>query len=59
MASNTIKTKKALTCSVITKEGPVIRSMKIEHIRNSFLCGLYFYIFGALSLYSERKLWRA
>ncbi|TXJ45342.1 F0F1 ATP synthase subunit epsilon [Brachyspira aalborgi] len=32
MASNTIKTKKALTCSVITKEGPVIRSMKIEHI---------------------------
>lgn len=32
MATNTIKTKKALTCSVLTKEGPVIRTMKIEHI---------------------------
>ena len=32
MATNIIKTKKALTCSVITKEGPVIRSIKIEHI---------------------------
>ena len=31
LATN-IKTKKALTCSVLTKEGPVIRSMKIEHI---------------------------
>ncbi|TKZ31732.1 F0F1 ATP synthase subunit epsilon [Brachyspira catarrhinii] len=31
MATN-IKTKKALTCSVLTKEGPVIRTMKIEHI---------------------------
>lgn len=32
MATNIIKNKKALTCSVITKEGPVIRSIKIEHI---------------------------
>ena len=32
MATNTIKTKKSLTCSVLTKEGPVIRTMKIEHI---------------------------
>lgn len=32
MAANTVKNKKALTCSVITKEGPIIRSMKIGHI---------------------------
>ena len=32
MATNTIKSKKTLTCSVITKEGLVIRSIKIEHI---------------------------
>lgn len=32
MATNIIKTKKSLSCSVLTKEGPVIRSIKIEHI---------------------------
>lgn len=32
MATNTVKTKRALTCSVITKEGPVIRSIRIGHI---------------------------
>lgn len=46
MASNTIKTKKALTCSVITKEGPVIRSMKIEHIEIPSYA-------GHISIYSE------
>ena len=46
MASNTIKTKKALTCSVITKEGPVIRSMKIEHIEIPSYAGY-------ISIYSE------
>ena len=39
MATNTIKTKKALTCSVLTKEGPVIRTMKIEHIEIPSMAG--------------------
>lgn len=46
MASNTIKTKKALTCSVLTKEGPVIRSMRIEHIEIPSYA-------GHVSIYSE------
>ena len=39
MATNTIKTKKALTCSVLTKEGPVIRTMKIGHIEIPSMAG--------------------
>lgn len=46
MATNTIKTKKALTCSVLTKEGPVIRSMRIEHIEIPSYAGY-------ISIYSE------
>lgn len=46
MAANTIKNKKALTCSVITKEGPVIRSIKIEHVEIPSFAGY-------VSIYSD------
>lgn len=32
MAVVTKKNKKALTCSVITRNGPVLRSMRIDHV---------------------------
>ena len=31
-ASNVKKNKKALTCSVITRNGPILRSIKIDHV---------------------------
>ncbi|MEI0565250.1 F0F1 ATP synthase subunit epsilon [Brachyspira pulli] len=32
MATTVKKNKKALTCSVITRNGPVLRSMRIDHV---------------------------
>ena len=32
MATTVKKNKKALTCSVITRHGPVLRSMRIDHV---------------------------
>lgn len=32
MAATVKKNKKALTCSVITKNGPILRSIKVDHV---------------------------
>lgn len=32
MATTVKKNKKALTCSVITRNGPILRSMRIDHV---------------------------
>ncbi|WP_295162442.1 F0F1 ATP synthase subunit epsilon [uncultured Brachyspira sp.] len=66
MAADIKKNKKALTCSVITRNGPILRSIKIDHIEipsyNGYV-SIYInhcpYIvrigYGELKIYSENN----